>query len=167
MAERPTAADYLRTLKTAVPTMVSQISELAKAEIKPSLKHGGIGTGLFGAAGVIGATVIAFFMLTGGFLFSMIYAEVLERHPLTALTLGFLTMSVIGLLIIAVLVFIGWRQFKRVKAPEATIAETKASLAAIESAIESGITDVSQQRLPVVSPDFLAPRATVTDDDQH
>lgn len=153
MAERSTAADYLRTLRAAVPTMVSQISELAKAEIKPSLRHGGVGTGLFGIAAVIGAIVVGFLMLTGGFVFSMIYAEVLHRHPLTALTLGFATVAVLGLLLMVAFVFAGVRQFKRVKVPEAAIAETKASLAAIADAIESGSADATQRRLPVVLPE--------------
>lgn len=148
MAERPTAGDYLKVLRTTVPTMVSQIKELATAEIKPAVKNGGIGVGLFGGAAVVGLTVLKLFLLTGAFAFSMIYAEVAGRNPLTALTLGFLTMSVLALIIMAVLALLGKGRISQVKAPEATIAETKASLNAFADAIEQGVTDATQGRVP-------------------
>ncbi len=148
MADRPAAGDYLRLLKTTVPTMAGQIGELAKAELKPAAKHGGIGAGAFGGAAVVGLTVLKFLMLTGAFALSMFYAEILGRNPLTALTFGFLTMSVIGLIIVAILALFGKLQFGKVKAPQATIAETKASLGAISTAIEAGISDASEGRMP-------------------
>lgn len=149
MAERPSAGDYIRLLKTTVPTMVDQISELAKAELKPTLKHGGIGAGAFGGAAVVGLTVLKLFLLTGAFAFSMLYAEIFDRNPLTALTLGFLTMSVLALIIMLVLALIGKGQISKVSAPNATIAETKASLGAITDAIELGVTDAKQGRVPI------------------
>lgn len=148
MAERPSAGDYVRVLKATVPTMASQIGELAKAELKPAAKHGGIGAGSLGGAAVVGVTVLKLGMLTGAFAFSMIYHELFGRNPLTALTLGFLTMAVIGVLIMAVLALIGWRQLKRVQPPNATIAETKASLGAITDAIELGAQDARERRNP-------------------
>lgn len=148
MAERPSASDYIEVLKTTVPTMVGQINELAKAELKPAAKHGGIGAGAFGGAAVVGITVLKLFMLTAAFAFSMVYHELLGRNPLTALTLGFLTMAVFGLLIMAALAFLGRDQVKRVKAPNATIAEAKASLGAITDAIELGVADARERRIP-------------------
>ena len=148
MAERPTAGDYLKVLRASVPTMVTQIKELAAAELKPAVKNGGVGAGLFGGAAVIGITALKLFLLTGAFALSMIYAEVLGRNPLTALTLGFLTMSVLALIIVAVLALLGKGKISKVKAPEATIAETKASLSAVADAIENGVTDVHERRIP-------------------
>lgn len=148
MAERPSAGDYIRVLKQTVPTMAGQISELAKAELKPTLKHGGIGAGAFGGAAVIGLTVLKLFMLTLAFALSMMYHELLDRNELTALTLGFLTAAVLSLLVMAVLALFGKGQISRVSAPNATIAETKASLGAITDAIEMGVSDAQARRVP-------------------
>ena len=93
MAERPSAGDYIQVLKTTVPNMVDQIGELAKAELKPAAKHGGIGAGAFGGAAVVGLTVLKLLMLTFAFALSMMYHELAGFNPLTALTLGFLTIA--------------------------------------------------------------------------
>lgn len=148
MAERPSAGDYFRVLKQTVPTMAGQISELAKAELKPSLKHGGIGAGAFGGAAVIGLTVLKFFMLALAFALSMVYHEVLGRNELTALMFGFLTTAVLALILMAGLALFGKGQIGRVSAPNATFAETKASLEAITQAIEMGVTDANERRVP-------------------
>ena len=63
MAERPSAGDYIQVLKTTVPNMVDQIGELAKAELKPAAKHGGIGAGAFGGAAVVGGAVVGGYLL--------------------------------------------------------------------------------------------------------
>ncbi|MDI9628347.1 MAG: phage holin family protein [Acidobacteriota bacterium] len=148
MAERPSASDYLQVLKTTVPNMVDQIGELAKAELKPAAKHGGIGAGALGGAAVVGLTVLKLLMLTFAFALSMMYHELAGFNPLTALTLGFLTTAVLGLIIVAVFALFGRNQVMKVKAPSATIAEARASLGAITDAIENGVADARQQRVP-------------------
>lgn len=148
MAERPSAGDYIQVLKTTVPSMVDQIGELAKAELKPAAKHGGIGAGAFGGAAAVGMTVLKFLMLTFAFALSMMYHELAGFNPLTALTLGFLTTSVLGLIIVAVFALFGRSQVMKVKPPSATIAETRASLGAITDAIENGFVNAQQQRVP-------------------
>lgn len=148
MADRPSVADYIQVLKTTVPNMVKQIGDLAKAELKPAAKHGGIGVGAFAAAAVVGLTALFLLMMGVAFALSMFYHEIAHRHELTALMLGFFTMTVICLLIVAGVGFFGWRQVRRVKAPEATIAETKASIAAITDAISSGAQDAKNKTTP-------------------
>ena len=148
MAERPSAGDYIQVLKTTVPNMVDQIGELAKAELKPAAKHGGIGAGAFGGAAVVGLTVLKLLMLTFAFALSMMYHELAGFNPLTALTLGFLTTAVLGLIIVAVFALFGRNQVMKVKPPSATIAETRASLGAITDAIENGFDNAQQQRVP-------------------
>ena len=148
MADRPTIADYIQVLKTTIPNMVSQIGDLAKAELKPAAKHGGIGAGAFAAAAVVGLTALFLVLLTFAFALSMFFHEILNRNPLTALMFGFLTMTVLCLLIVAALALFGKSQISQVKAPQATIAETKASLSAVADAIENGVTDVHERRIP-------------------
>lgn len=148
MAERPSAGDYIKVLKTTVPNMVDQIGELAKAELKPAAKHGGIGAGAFGGAAVVGLTVLKLLMLTFAFALSMMYHELAGFNPLTALTLGFLTTAVLGLIIVAVSALFGRNQVMKVKPPSATIAETRASLGAI-----TGDRERVRQRPAATRPD--------------
>ena len=148
MADRPTIADYIQVLKTTIPNMVSQIGDLAKAELKPAAKHGGIGAGAFAAAAVVGLTALYLVLLTFAFALSMFFHEILNRNPLTALMFGFLTMTVLCLLIVAALALFGKSQISQVKAPQATIAETKASIGAITDAIEFGAQDAKNRTTP-------------------
>jgi hypothetical protein len=78
----------------------------------------------------------------------MMYHELAGFNPLTALTLGFLTTAVLGLIIVAVFALFGRNQVMKVKPPSATIAETRASLGAITDAIENGFDNAQQQRVP-------------------
>lgn len=92
MATRPSVSDYMRTLRATVPILVSQIKELAIAEMKPSAIHGGIGAGLFGGAGVIGLIVLKFFLFAAAFGMSFAYYRGGFQH-ISALALGFLTVQ--------------------------------------------------------------------------
>ncbi|WIY82114.1 phage holin family protein [Propionimicrobium sp. PCR01-08-3] len=148
MADRPGIADYIQVLKTTVPTMLSQIKDLAMAELKPAAKHGGIGAGSFIAALVVALTALFLLMLTGGFALSMFFHEIANRNELTALMFGFLTMAVLCLLIVAALALFGKSQVSKVKAPEATIAEAKASIGAVSEAIGRGSADAKNSTGP-------------------
>lgn len=148
MADRPGAADYLRTLKLTVPTMVDQIKELAAAEIKPAAKHGGIGAGMFGGAASFAWIGLKTLGLTLCFLLSMIFHEAVGLNHLTALTVGFAIGTLLMFVFAGLLAVIGKGQFKHVKAPEATIAETKASIAAIGQAISAGSEDAKNREFP-------------------
>ena len=97
----------------------------------------------------IGVWVILFLvLLTCAFALSMFFHEILNRNPLTALMFGFLTMTVLCLLIVAALALFGKSQISQVKAPQATIAETKASIGAITDAIEFGAQDAKNRTTP-------------------
>lgn len=78
----------------------------------------------------------------------MFFHEILNRNPLTALMFGFLTMTVLCLLIVAALALFGKSQISQVKAPQATIAETKASIGAITDAMEFGAQDAKNRTTP-------------------
>jgi membrane protein implicated in regulation of membrane protease activity len=99
--------------------------ELAKLEITSSVKNAGTGAGMFGAA-----AVLLVFSLTFG---------------LIALAEGFVAMGlwrwvayliVFGILVVlaALLILIGWRKVKRVKAPKQTIETTRSTVAALRQA---------------------------------
>ena len=101
-------------------------------------------------------------MLTCGFALSMFFHEILHRNPLTALMFGFLTMSVLCLLVVAALALFGKSQVSKVKAPEATIAEAKASIGAITDAITSGTQDAKNRTAPGDAVAITAAAKTVT-----
>ncbi len=139
MAKRQSIASAISQIKDNAPKMFSQISDLAKSELKPAAKNAGIGVGIIGAVAVVGSVALLVALLTCGFALSIIYNQAIGMSPVTSLTLGFLTLFVLTLILIVVLVLLALRYFKRVQGPKATIAETKASLSAIGTAISTGL----------------------------
>jgi len=99
-------------------TLIRGEIELAKAEITTSAKRGGIGAGMFGAAGVL-------------LLFSVTFLFVALAEGLVALGLprwvAYLIVWALFVVLAALLVFIGLRLLKKVKAPERTIETLKDS----------------------------------------
>lgn len=106
------------TASEHVSTLIRSEVELAKAEITSSAKRGGIGAGMFLAAGVV-------------LLFSLTFLFVALAEGLTALGLprwvSYLIVWGLLLLLAGLLVFVGSRLIKKVKAPERTIETLKDS----------------------------------------
>lgn len=147
MAQRPSISEYIETIKTSAPKMINNIQELAKAEIKPAAKNGGLAVGLFAAAAIVVATVLWLVLITIGFALAIIFSQVFHRSPVTSLALGFLLLVVLSLILAGVLAVLGISRIKKVKAPQATIAEAKASLAAISEAVSAGVQDAQKGHL--------------------
>lgn len=177
MAKRPSIGDYLETIKESAPRMLSDIGELAKAEIKPAAKHGGIGAGAFGVAAVFGTALLWILLLVTGFAFAIIFNQAVGMSAVTSLCLGFLCVAGLALVLSAVFGVLGYLQIKKVKAPEMTIAETKASVKAISEAVSNGVRDaqdgnpgavtLKSGQFPAESGAVVAPRPTditATDD---
>ncbi len=99
-------------------TLVRSEIELAKAEIATSAKRGGIGAGMFGAAGVL-----MLFSVT--FLFVAIAEGLVELG--LARWLSYLIVWALFVILAGLLVLIGRRLLKKVKAPERTIETLKDS----------------------------------------
>lgn len=113
----PPAADAsLGTLVTdaydSLRTMVRGEVELAKLELRSSLKNAGVGVGLFAAAAVL-------------LVFSLTFGLIALAEGFIALGLprwaGYLVVFGILLVIIAICVLIGYRKVKKVRTPEKTI----------------------------------------------
>lgn len=101
-----------------ISTLIRGEVELAKAEITTSAKRGGIGAGMFGAAAVM-------------LLFSVTFLFIALAEGLVALGLvrwlSYLIVWAFFVLIAGLLVLIGVRLLKKVKAPERTIETLKDS----------------------------------------
>ncbi len=97
-------------------TLVHSEIELAKLELRSTVKNAGTGAGMFAAAAVL-------------LVFSLVYGFQALAEGIAALGvdrwLAFLIVFVLQLLVAGLLVYLGIKKIKRVKAPEKTIRTTK------------------------------------------
>jgi hypothetical protein len=116
----PTIGELVQQASGYLSTMVHGEIELAKAEISLSVKNAGTGAGFF-----IGAAVALFFA-TMFLLIAAAEGLVALGVPTAAaylIVFGFLC------IVMGILVLLGVKKVKRVKAPERTISETKETAA--------------------------------------
>ncbi len=99
--------------------------ELAKLEIKSSVKHAGTGAGMFAAAAVM-------------LVFSLTFGLIALAEGLVALHLwrwvAYLIVFALLVLMAGLAGLIGYRKVRRVKAPQQTIDTTKSTVVALRQA---------------------------------
>ena len=119
----PTIGGLVIDASRDISTLISKEIELAKSELKVSVKHGGVGIGLFAAAGFL--ALLAIIMLSVAFAYFI---------AMTGLDLAWCFLIVFGvyLLVAGLLAFIGIKQVKQVKAPERAISQGKEIPAALK-----------------------------------
>jgi hypothetical protein len=115
-AAEPSMGKLVSDASTHLSNLVHSEIELAKLELRSTVKNAGTGAGLFGAA-----AVVLVFSLTFGFfaLAEGIAAMGLDRW------LAFLIVFVLQLVVVGLCVYIGIKKVKRVKAPARTIKTTR------------------------------------------
>jgi len=114
----PTLGKLVMDAQRDISSLVSKEIQLAKSELKVSVKHGGVGIGLFAGAAFI--ALLAIIMLSVAFAYFLNWnGEGLDLHW------AFLLVFVIYLLIAAILGFIGYRKVRKVRGPEKAIAEAQ------------------------------------------
>jgi hypothetical protein len=110
----PTLGKLVMDAQRDISSLVSKEIQLAKSELKVSVKHGGVGIGLFAGAAFI--ALLAIIMLSVAFAYFLNWnGEGLDLHW------AFLVVFFVYVLIAALLAYIGLRQVKKVKAPERAI----------------------------------------------
>ncbi len=114
----PTIGKLVMDAQRDISTLISKEIELAKSEIKVSVKHGGLGIGLFAGAAFLG--LLAVIMLS----VSIAYFINWNGDGL-ALHWAFLIVFALYVAIAGILALIGLRQVKQVKAPEKAIQQGK------------------------------------------
>jgi hypothetical protein len=123
-ADEPSIGQLVHEASESLSTIIRGEIELAKLELRSSVKNAGTGVGLFGAAGVL-------------LVFSLTFALLALAEGLIALGLprwaGYLVVFGLLLVIIAVLVFLGVKKVKRVKAPQRTIDTGKDTVAYLKT----------------------------------
>lgn len=114
----PTIGRLVADASRDISTLVSKEIELAKKELKVSVTNGGVGIALFAAAGFLGVLAII--------IFSIALAYFIHWNG-SGLSLHWAYLIVFGLYVAlaALLVFIGVKKVKKVKAPERAIAQGK------------------------------------------
>jgi MFS family permease len=117
---KPSIGSLVQEASKDFSTVLHGEIELAKLELTSSFRNAGAGAGFF-----VGAVVLVLFSLTFGFiaLAEGLVALHIWRWAAYLIVFGFL------LLVVAVLVLLGIRSVKRVKAPKRTIATGKETVA--------------------------------------
>jgi len=108
----PTIGRLVADASRDISSLLSKEIELAKSELKVSVKAGGLGLGLFAAAG---------FLLLLGVIFLSIALAYFIHWLGPGLGLSYLLVFVLYLLLAGLLGFIGYRKVKQVRAPERAI----------------------------------------------
>jgi hypothetical protein len=115
-AEEPSIGELVSDASTHLSTLIRGEIELAKLELRSSVKNAGTGVGFFVAAGVL-------------VLFSLVYGFQSLAEGIAALGvyrwLAFLIVFLFQLLVAGLFGFLGVKKVKRVKAPERTLKTTK------------------------------------------
>lgn len=117
-ADEPTIGRLVADAQKDLRTLISKEIELAKSEIKVSITAGGIGIGLFAAAGFLVLLAIIMFSVALAYLINW-NGDGLDLHW------AFLIVFALYLLIAGLLAFIGIKKVKQVKAPEKAISQGK------------------------------------------
>jgi hypothetical protein len=114
----PTIGRLVSDATRDVSTLINKEIQLAKSELRLSLKNGGTGIGLFAGA--------VFFVLMGLVMLSMAFAYLIHWNG-EGLDLQWAFLVVFGayVLIAALLGYLGLRKVKKVKGPEKAIAQAQ------------------------------------------
>jgi len=116
--EEPTIGRLVADASRDISTLISKEIELAKSELKVSVQAGGIGIALFAAAGFL--AVLAIIMLSVAIAYFIHWnGKGLSLHW------AFLIVFAFYLVLAGLLVFVGIKKVKQVKAPERSIAQGK------------------------------------------
>jgi len=114
----PTIGRLVTDASRDISSLISQEVALAKTELKVSIKTGGLGIGLFAAAGFVG--VLAIIMLSVAFAYFIHWnGSGLSLHW------AFLIVFAFYLLVAGLLAFLGIRTVKQVRGPEKAMRQGK------------------------------------------
>lgn len=151
MAEQP-VGDIVKNISEDVKVLIQGEVELAKRELSAAAKRGGTGAGLFGAAGYFAINAVTL----------LYFAAALGLWALTGLHVALCFLIVAGalLLIAAILALIGYGSIKKIKGPEATIAEANKTVDGVKAATQRGLAAVNepQAEQPAVEAGASTPR---------
>ncbi|MBF4767833.1 phage holin family protein [Nocardioides agariphilus] len=118
LKDEPTIGRLVSDASRDISSLLQKEIQLAKSEIKVSVRNGGLGAGLFAGA--------AFFAVMALIMFSVGLAYLIHWNG-SGLDLhwAFLSVFVFYLLIAALLAYVGYRKVRKVRPPDKAIAEAQ------------------------------------------
>lgn len=123
-AAEPTLGDLVAEASSSFSTILHGEIELAKLEVRSSLKNAGVGAGFFAAAAVL-------------LVFALVFGFIALAEGLVAIGiwrwLSYLIVFVFLLVLIALFAVMGIRKVKRVKAPKQAIDTGKDTVAYLKA----------------------------------
>lgn len=114
--EEPTIGKLVVDAFDDIGTLIRHIIELAKSELKVSVRAGGLGIALFFLAGFVG--LLSIIMISFAFAFFIAMAGL-------DIAWGFLIVFAAYVALAGLLAFVGYLKIRKVKAPERTIAQAQ------------------------------------------
>jgi ABC-type multidrug transport system permease subunit len=121
----PTIGRLVSDASRDVSTLIQQEIQLAKSELKVSLRYGGTGAGMFAAAGLL--ALLAIIMLSVAFAYLINW-----NGDGLALQWAFLIVFAVYLLLAALLIWLGVRKVKKVRGPERALYQAQEAAAALK-----------------------------------
>lgn len=118
-AEEPTIGRLVADASRDISSLIRGEIALAKSELKISVRAGGIGAGLLGAAAFLGVLAVI--------LLSISVAYFLDMIPGINTAVAFLIVFAAYLLAAGILALVGVKKFKQVGPPERAIAQAQKS----------------------------------------
>jgi hypothetical protein len=134
------------------PAVFAGVKDLAAAELKPSIKAGAAGTGLFGATVTVGLSALRFVLLTLALLFAYLYTRIFDISYPAGLIFGFGTMALLGLVVTVMFAVLGSKQFRKVKGPREALVQVRESVLAVTNAATAGGVDATAGLRPEMAP---------------
>ena len=122
--DEPTIGRLVSDASRDISSLLQKEIQLAKSELKVSVKNGGAGLGLFAAAAFFAVMSLIMFSVGLAYLFHW-NGSGLDLHW------AFLAVFVLYLLIAALLGYVGYRKVRKVRGPEKAIAEAQKTKAAL------------------------------------
>lgn len=132
MAEQP-IGDIVKAITADVKELVRDEVQLAKAELVPAAKTGGIGAGLLAGAAFFGVSAV--FILY----FCVVYVLVRLGLPEWA---SFLIVGAALLVLAGLLGAIGFTMIKKVRAPQRAIAQAKETVDAVKASAQQTLATI-------------------------
>ena len=113
-ADEPTIGRLVTDAQRDLRTLISKEIELAKSELKVSITAGGVGLGLFAAAAFVLVLAVIMFSVAIAYLIHW-NGDGLDLHWAFLIVFGFY------LVLAGLMVFVGIRKLKKVRAPQKAI----------------------------------------------
>ena len=130
MTDQP-VGDIIKGITDDIKLLVRDEIALAKTELIPAAKNGGIGAGLFAGAGYFAISALSVLYFAAAFGLAAAFGW--------SAWLGFLVVGVALLVIAGICAGIGLMLIKRVKPPERTIAQANQTVAEVKTAVQQSL----------------------------